>query len=373
MNRLSTYKAEFAAYRAIKFVIGALAFASCTGLFNQEDNTAYLVIDCGRSCMVATRSGAQVPDPDDFILTVTASDGSTVYDGRFADSPEKLKVTPGNYTVSAVSGEFSQPGYDNPQYGDLQLVAVPSGSEVSVTLDCRQINSGLRLSASQGFRSLFPDASFLLSGTNGELAYFYGENRTAFFKPGRVELTMVNGTEKEKLFNRYLSACEILSVNMTASESDAGNGNGSGSGSESGSGTGTGIKIHTDSTRVWSSDDYIYGEEKDGTLGVAEARNSAPMKGVWVYGYIVGAFSSSSKCEFEAPFTKNTNIVLGSRTSSSDKNLCIAVELKSGSLRDSLNLADTPGNLGRKIRLKGDLVSSYYGITGLKNVSDFSF
>ena len=49
----------------------------------------------------------------------------------------------------------------------------------------------------------------------------------------------------------------------------------------------------------------------------------------------------------------------------------LSVELKKGELRDEVNLVDNPENLGRIIYLKGDLVEAYYGIPGIKNVTDY--
>ena len=40
-------------------------------------------------------------------------------------------------------------------------------------------------------------------------------------------------------------------------------------------------------------------------------------------------------------------------------------------MREALNLASNPSNLGKKLYLKGDIVSAYYGIPGIKNISDY--
>jgi hypothetical protein len=47
------------------------------------------------------------------------------------------------------------------------------------------------------------------------------------------------------------------------------------------------------------------------------------------------------------------------------------VQLPSGDLRDVLNLVDNPGLLGTKVYLKGDIVEAYYGIPGIKNISEY--
>jgi hypothetical protein len=49
----------------------------------------------------------------------------------------------------------------------------------------------------------------------------------------------------------------------------------------------------------------------------------------------------------------------------------MSVFLPSGKVRDALNLVDNPELLGKKVCLKGDIVESYYGLVGLKNVEAF--
>jgi len=90
-----------------------------------------------------------------------------------------------------------------------------------------------------------------------------------------------------------------------------------------------------------------------------------------VSGYIVGGDLTSSSASFEAPFSSRTNILLGSRSSVSYRSSCLSVSLQSGEIRDGLNLVDNPFLLGKKVCLKGDIVEAYYGLPGLKNLTDF--
>jgi hypothetical protein len=92
---------------------------------------------------------------------------------------------------------------------------------------------------------------------------------------------------------------------------------------------------------------------------------------VWVSGYIVGGDLTSSSASFSPPFSSRTNIVLGPRSSVSSRSSCLAVSLPSGEIRDDLNLVDNPSLLGRKVVVRGDIVGSYYGLPGLKNLTDF--
>jgi hypothetical protein len=94
-------------------------------------------------------------------------------------------------------------------------------------------------------------------------------------------------------------------------------------------------------------------------------------KDVWVCGYIVGGDLTSASASFDEPFTSRTNILLGPKSSTVDKDACLSVQLPSGGLRDVLNLVDNPGLLGTKVYLKGDIVEAYYGIPGIKNISEY--
>jgi hypothetical protein len=49
----------------------------------------------------------------------------------------------------------------------------------------------------------------------------------------------------------------------------------------------------------------------------------------------------------------------------------MSVQLPSGNFREDLNLVDNPQLLGRKICVRGDVVEAYYGIPGIKNMSEY--
>ena len=98
---------------------------------------------------------------------------------------------------------------------------------------------------------------------------------------------------------------------------------------------------------------------------------SVGAKDVWVCGYIVGGNLTSASASFSEPFTSKTNLLLGPRSSSSSRSACMSVHLPAGSVRDGLNLVDNPHLLGRKVYLKGDVEASYFGLTGLKNTSEY--
>ena len=340
--------------------LAALLFlsSSCQDLF-QQDKTGTLLVSLPELFPPATRAANGIPDTGEFIVTVTGPDGSTVYDDCYARLPDELSVPAGAYTVSAVSAAFEAPAFDSPQWGDTQVVTVPQGGSVTAALSCSQLNSGLRLEVDDSFRDAFPEGELTLKGAEGSLPYDYDERRTAFFHPGAVSLSLDDGDYVQTLFTRTLAARQILTVRLGAAV-----------GARSG-----GISIGLDTVRTWLSDSFVAGgggaDSPEGAYDVLQARMHTDEKDVWVQGYIVGVATSSKKIAFEGPFGKNTNLVLGTKASTADKERCLSVELRAGQIRDALNLQDNPSLLGRKVYMKGDLVSAYYGIPGLKAPTEY--
>lgn len=310
--------------------------------------------------MPATRAEDRV-NTDDYILTVTRQDGLEVYSGRYGDSPETISVQPGSYTVCAVSRVFNVPEYDAPVYGAMEIVVVTSGEVADVSLDCTMKNCGMRLKADAGFMNAFPNAVIYMKSDEGNLLYSYGEKRTGYFTPGKISVSMANEGQTETLFSRTVEERQVLDIGLSASAGGS-------------SDSSAGISIQVDTTKDWIYDNYTYGQDgsMQNALNISEARAAAGTTGVWVYGYIVGDATSTSKIEFDPPYSRDTNIVLGERSTTTDREYCLSVELKSGAIRDALNLVSNSGNKGRKVWLKGDIVSSYYGLPGLKNVTEFS-
>lgn len=299
-------------------------------------------------------------DVSTYHLKVVDSKGKVYYEGSYGSSPEALSVPAGSYTVSAVSREFQEPGYEEPQLGDTQLVVVGEGETVGVLLMCVQLNSGLQLTVDESFAATFPQGELYLKSADGELLHSYDESRTAYFNPGNVSVVLDDGGVTQTLFARNLRARQILQMKLSAVCSET-----------SGS-----IDIQVDTARQWLSDSYVYGGEDDASyienaLDVTSARARGEADDVWVKGYIVGVASSSGKFAFEPPFSKETNLVLGLRPGTTDEEYCLSVELKSGVIRDELNLVENPSLHKREVYIKGDLVSSYYGIPGLKSITEY--
>lgn len=315
---------------------------------------------------VSTKSYHALPDTSDFILTVTDASGKQVYNGLYGASPEALSVGAGTYTVRVVSNEFTAPAFDAPQFGDEQTVKVAAGAKVSVKLVCSQINSGMRLRIDSSFLTACPDGLLFLKSSEGRLHYAYMEDRIAYFNPGTVSVILEESGKAEVLLSRTLSEQQVLTMNISAtSASDA-----------------SSLTLQLDTTRTWLSDDYVIGGTNpskgtapDSAYSTVTAKENIGATGVWVLGYIVGGDMTSSVngIKYNGPFTSRTNLAIGPRSSVSSKSSCLSVFLPTGAVRDALNLVDHPENIGKQVFVKGDIVEAYYGIPGVKNVTEYQF
>lgn len=314
-----------------------------------------------------TRADAEIPDTNDFILSVTGPDGSTLYKGAYGDSPVNMEVAPGSYTVRMVSCEFDTPAFSMPQYGDEKVVYVPSGGGARVTLECTLRNCGIRLKRGEEFLKNYPDAVMYARQGTHRLMYSYTEKRTAYFTPGEVSVTMTEGGSEKTLFTRQIAPREILTVNITAPAA---------------AGTSGGFRATVDTSKAWTSMTWDmasggYGGDggsggNDGAISVADAYKHTGEKDIWIHGYIVGGdLSSAGKTVKTSGITKQTHFALASRSSVTDKESCVAVELPSGTIRDALNLVTHPYLIGTRVYVRGDLVESYFGTFGLKGTDDY--
>lgn len=310
-----------------------------------------------------TKSTAEIPDTNDFILTIANAKGTLLYEGSYGDSPQTLPVDPGSYTVSISSIPFTSPAFARPQYGDEQVVVVSSGQKVNVKLQCTLQNSGIRLKVAPDFLTSFPNGVLYVKGGATRLMYSYKETRVAYFKPGDVSVILYNDGKDETLFTRRLDAREILSVQISAPGKSAGS---------------KAIQVALDTSKTWIGEHFVIGADEGGggennAYGVADATSHAGEKDVWVYGYIVGGdLSSNGKTVKTQEIGKATHLALAARSSVTEKAACVAVELPAGKVREALNLVDHPELIGRRVYVKGNLVESYFGTTGLKGTSEYA-
>jgi len=316
---------------------------------------------------IAKASG-DIPDTNDFILTVTDSKGVVLYDGAYGDSPLKISVPAGSYTIKIVSEVFTTPAFDRPVYGDEQVVLVNAGESATVVLNCALVNCGIRLRIASDFLTNYPNGVLFVKQEPARLMYGYREKRIAYFMPGEIAVVLNNEDKDVTLFVRKLEARQILTVNISAPCAP-------------GDGVST-ISAVVDTSKTWLSDSWIIGGDNSGSGGgmipdacsVADAQKMTGQKDVWVYGYIVGGdLTTSATGEVKTVgIIKPTHLAMADRSSVTDKTYCLAVELPAGKIRDALNLVDHPDLIGTRVYVKGEIVEKYFGTSGMKGTSDYA-
>ncbi len=301
-----------------------------------------------------------IPDTNNFILSVRELDGQSYYYGKYSARPEKIALDQGVYNISVFSAEFDKPNFSTPIYGDEHIVTVSNGENINVNFSCLQINSGVRLIFADSFKQKFKQGELRLESEDGYLDYDYNETRIAYFWPKILTIKLLVNNKLQHLMNRVLSKAEILTLNISASESGTDEGN---------------ISIKVDTTRTWVDDDYVFGEQNDGStiaraLSVSDLESTLGLQDVWIKGFIVGGDISTSKISLAPPFDSQTHLGIADKLTNLSRENCAAVELKSEKVRSSLNLVSNPNNLTKIIYIKGDVVA-YFGAAGVKNVSEF--
>lgn len=133
------------------------------------------------------------------------------------------------------------------------------------------------------------------------------------------------------------------------------------------------IKVTNQEARVIVKD-YGAGTEKD-PFNVSGALQNQRSSG-WVAGTIVG-YIDTSKDPYTYVFgaenaNQSTNILLADSLKNMYLSQTLPVQLPYGQIRRDLNLLNHADNLGKKVKLYGDLVS-YFGVSGLKNVIYYEF
>ena len=346
-----------------RFVVAAVTasviLASCG--IDQAGNESKLILRFTEPLSNLPTRATGGTDTNSFILSVTGIGGETIYKGAYGSRPRDLSVKAGTYEISVVSQEFSAPAFEQPQYGDSQIVVAANGEPVQVSFLCKMLNAGIKISLTEAFKAKYPAGSLLLRQDNGSLAYTYNESRTGYFASGEVGFYYVNGGSQSVLFNRQVSPGErhVLTLNASSDDSPSG------------------FSIKVDTTAYAIVETVTIGQEYSGADGSSAKKalsvgQAASHMGdtVWVWGYIVGGDLSSSSAKFAAPFEKSSNLAIAATASERTFANCFSVELSKAAIKSALNLVDNPGHLGKRVCLKGK-VSTYFGLTGLKSVSDY--
>lgn len=141
---------------------------------------------------------------------------------------------------------------------------------------------------------------------------------------------------------------------------------------------GAGVTVATGAASEFWLDRLPVLVEGDGTQAkpytVAQAKAKQNETAKWVSGYIVGYIYTTTSpyvYTYSATGASTTNMLIAdSPTETADGN-CVPVQLPIGAIRDALNLSTKPGNLGKKVSVKGDLLA-YFSVPGVKTLTAYT-
>lgn len=349
------------------FLSSYFFYYSCESIKVIDENYGMLTFSLKTEIDTETKAIIRsVPDSNSFVLSVKNSGGTVIYNGSYGNKPKEFSIPAGTYDIEINSSVFNTPAYDTPLYSDSKTVVIESGKVSAISLLCKQVNSGLRLKFSNNFLHRFEGYIPEIADFKGKMSYPFTENRFLYLNPGIVKLYMCNTrieSDTLNLVTKSLALNSMLTINLDVI-------------SDENSAVIPGITI--DTTSFWENIEFIYGSEREGdgssrenAFLISQISGKIGLVGVWVTGYIVGGDLTSNSVKFLPPFTSETNIALASLSNTTDRTHCISVALPQGQIRSNLNLVLNPLNLKKKVWIKGNIVSSYFGLNGLNPVTDY--
>lgn len=107
------------------------------------------------------------------------------------------------------------------------------------------------------------------------------------------------------------------------------------------------------------------------SVSYAIANNSG--SGKWVQGYLVGVMETNVNpftASFSGPFVTNSNVLIADNPSETNVANCLIVQLPVGDVRTAVNLVTNVSNLGKEIKLRGNL-TAYFSSPGMKDTDGY--
>ncbi|MDO5663913.1 MAG: fimbrillin family protein [Bacteroidia bacterium] len=110
---------------------------------------------------------------------------------------------------------------------------------------------------------------------------------------------------------------------------------------------------------------------------IEDARNISPVNGVWVKGFIVGHYTGTSVGSFSNDITnpeiiKETSVALAVSATEANATRTYPIQLSTNDLKAVLSLKSKPENLGKEVKVKGN-IANYYSAIGMTGVSAYEF
>lgn len=178
-------------------VVGALASCSI-GTESEFSGSALLVPAVRVDATIANVDASQVPSiidipqPDDFGLRLSSSDGLYVHTwDAVADYPDNEPLRVGAYFVETFHGEVGAEGFGCPYFYGGEAVMLSDGETESVEVVARMSNVAFEVDFSEALLRSFSDVSVVLHSKGGQyVEYRLEETRVVFMNPEPTDLIL---------------------------------------------------------------------------------------------------------------------------------------------------------------------------------------
>lgn len=170
----------------------------------------------------------ELPQPDDFVLSVANASGASVWSGKSSDWAPETKLQVGEYTVKAVYGDIEDEGFDKPCFEGTKTFTVKAKETSQVDISASLINTVIKISCTDNLKNYYKDYTFKLERNNSDIVTFEkGEERAAFVDGYKLTVTGTLTTEagSEKTFSHdYTGLASATAYNMIFDIAGVGNG-----------------------------------------------------------------------------------------------------------------------------------------------------
>jgi hypothetical protein len=205
---------------------------SCVKTAADSEGSVSFVISADQYLPDVTKSNVsdytELPQPDDFIITISNASGASVWRGKSSDWNSTTKLQVGEYTAKAVYGNIEEEGFDKPCFEGVQTFSVRSKETTQVEIPASLANTLIKISCTDDFEHYYKDYSFKLERNNMDIVTFAkGEERAAFVDGYKLTVagTLTTETGSVKTFSReYTSLAAATAYNMIFDVAGVGNG-----------------------------------------------------------------------------------------------------------------------------------------------------
>ncbi len=168
--------------KKILYAVAMLAvLSSCTGKENPvSTETGSLSVKLSSGGEYITKAGQD--DTNEFKIEIVRSDGWSTKFSRFADMPEILDLSEGDYTITASSPESRHAAFDLPIYGATENFTIRVGELTPVALVCTLQNMKVTFKLSDNFKKELSDYNISVTNASSWTAQDSGERTLTWDK-----------------------------------------------------------------------------------------------------------------------------------------------------------------------------------------------